>query len=147
MAVLSREPYPSEGKPMFLNTKSSGVQGQPRIIELQGDAQVAEPKHELLTKYWSIPREINPEAIYYQAAVRSCLAAPYLLLHHQYHLQIAFLTQASEDSSEGPIKGTVSEDGSAVSSPPPSLCPSGSLQDTAEDETSRGGKREVMGKS
>ncbi|KAL8891785.1 MAG: hypothetical protein Q9215_001221 [Flavoplaca cf. flavocitrina] len=51
-------------------------------------------------------------ASYYQAAVRSGLAAPYLLLHHQYHLQIAFLTQEEmENSSKGPVEDTVSDVG------------------------------------
>ncbi|KAL8721294.1 MAG: hypothetical protein Q9225_001998 [Loekoesia sp. 1 TL-2023] len=74
----------------------------------------AEIKDELMTKYRSLPREVKFGAIYYRAAVRSGLAAPYLLLHHQYHLQIAFLTQENmvgEDSTPGPVEGTVAEDG------------------------------------
>lgn len=98
----------------FLNTESSEVQGRPPMSELQRKSRIAELKQELMTGYQSIPREIRFGAIYYQAAVRSGLAAPYLLLHHQYHLQIAFLAQedmAGEDSSRGPVEGTVSEDG------------------------------------
>ena len=75
---------------------------------------VAELKEDLMKSYKSLPREIKFGAIFYQAAVRSGLAAPYLLLHHQYHLQMAFLTQEkmiSEDSSPGPVEGTVAEDG------------------------------------
>lgn len=84
------------------------------MSEVQRKSRIAELKQELMTRYQSIPREIKFGAIYYQAAVRSGLAAPYLLLHHQYHLQIAFLAQedmAGEDSSRGPVEGTVSEDG------------------------------------
>ncbi|KAL8821163.1 MAG: hypothetical protein Q9223_000763 [Gallowayella weberi] len=98
----------------FLNTQSSEVQGRPVISELERKTRVAELKQELMAKYESIPREVKFGAIYYQAAVRSGLAAPYLLLHHQYHLQMAFLAQedmAGEDSSTGPVEGTVSEDG------------------------------------
>lgn len=63
-----------------------------------------------MTKYQSIPREVKFRAIYYRAAVRSGLAAPHLLLHHQYHLQITFLTEEEmEDSSKVPVEGTVSD--------------------------------------
>ncbi|KAL8805086.1 MAG: hypothetical protein Q9182_002176 [Xanthomendoza sp. 2 TL-2023] len=98
----------------FLNTQSSEIQGRPAISQLERKTRVAELKQELKAKYESIPREVKFGAIYYQAAVRSGLAAPYLLLHHQYHLQMAFLAQedmADEDSSMGPVEGTVSEDG------------------------------------
>ncbi|KAL8687185.1 MAG: hypothetical protein Q9224_005225 [Gallowayella concinna] len=98
----------------FLNTQSSEVHGRPRNSELERKTKVAELKQELMAKYQSMPREVKFGAIYYKAAVRSGLAAPYLLLHHQYHLQMAFLAQedmACEDSTRGPVEGTVSEDG------------------------------------
>lgn len=78
---------------------------------------VMEIKDELMTKYRSLPQEVRFGAIYYQAAVKSGLAAPYLLLHHQYHLQIAFLTQenaAGEERAQGPSEGTVADDGRLV---------------------------------
>ncbi|KAL9602074.1 MAG: hypothetical protein Q9219_002070 [cf. Caloplaca sp. 3 TL-2023] len=98
----------------FLNTQSSEVYRRPPMDDARRKERVAELKKELITKYKSLPREIKFGAIYYQAAVRSGLAAPYLLLHHQYHLQIAFLTQENmigDETKPGPIEGTVAEDG------------------------------------
>ncbi|KAI4262862.1 MAG: hypothetical protein L6R42_001969 [Xanthoria sp. 1 TBL-2021] len=98
MKSLKPEVYPSYAKMMvsyaqsidFLNTESSEVQGRPPMSELQRKSRIAELKQELMTGYQSIPREIRFGAIYYQAAVRSGLAAPFI---------------------EGPVEGTVSEDG------------------------------------
>ncbi|KAL8689328.1 MAG: hypothetical protein Q9218_004975 [Villophora microphyllina] len=98
----------------FLNTESSEVHGRPPMDDVRRRERVAELTRELMKKYQSIPREVKFGAIYYQAAVRSGQAAPYLLLHLQYHLQIAFLTQEAmvgEESSLRPVEGTVAEDG------------------------------------
>lgn len=122
MKTLKPEVYPHYANMMlsyaksieFLNTESSEVQGRPRIDDVRRREQVAELKQELMEKYQSIPRQAKFGAIYYQAAVRRGLAAPYLLLHHQYHLQMAFLTQEAmvgEESSSRPVEGTVMEDG------------------------------------
>ncbi|KAL8702825.1 MAG: hypothetical protein Q9201_004014 [Fulgogasparrea decipioides] len=122
MKQLKPEVYPHYANMMlsyaksidFLNTESSEVQGRPQMDDVRRRQRVAELKQELMEKYQSIPREVKFGAIYYQSAVRSGLAAPYLLLHHQYHLQIAFLTQEAmigEDSSVEPVEGTVTEDG------------------------------------
>ena len=48
----------------------------------------------IMRNYGSIPQELRLGANNYQAAVRSSEAGPYLLLHFQFELQIAFLTQA-----------------------------------------------------
>lgn len=122
MKPLKTEVYPQYANMMisyaqsieFLNTQSSEVQGRPPTSDLDRKTRVAELKQELMVKYQSLPRDVKFGAIYYQAAVRSGLAAPYLLLHHQYHLQMAFLSQedmAGNDSNAGPVEGTVSEDG------------------------------------
>ncbi|KAI4195178.1 MAG: hypothetical protein LQ350_007352 [Teloschistes chrysophthalmus] len=122
MKPLKPEVYPHYANLMlsyarsidFLNTESSEVQGRPPIDDARRRERVGELTQELMEKYQSIPREVKFGAIYYQAAVRSGQAAPYLLLHHQYHLQIAFLTQEAmvgEESSSRPVEGTVAEDG------------------------------------
>ncbi|KAL8641282.1 MAG: hypothetical protein Q9228_001886 [Teloschistes exilis] len=122
MKPLKPEVYPHYANLMlsyarsmdFLNTESSEVQGRPLIDDARRRERVGELTQELMEKYQSIPREVKFGAIYYQAAVRSGQAAPYLLLHHQYHLQIVFLTQEAmvgEESSSRPVEGTVAEDG------------------------------------
>ncbi|KAL9579993.1 MAG: hypothetical protein Q9212_004758 [Teloschistes hypoglaucus] len=122
MKPLKPEVYPHYANLMlsyarsidFLNTESSEVQGRAPIDDARRRERVGELTQELTEKYQSIPREVKFGAIYYQAAVRSGQAAPYLLLHHQYHLQIAFLTQEAmvgEESSSRPVEGTVTEDG------------------------------------
>ncbi|KAL8946965.1 MAG: hypothetical protein Q9222_006705 [Ikaeria aurantiellina] len=122
MKPLKPEVYPHYANMMlsyarsidFLNTKSSEVHGRPPMDDLVRREYVAQLKRDMMEKYQSLPREIKFGAIFYQAAVKSGLAAPYLLLHHQYHLQMAFLSQedmVGEDLSVGPVEGTVTEDG------------------------------------
>lgn len=67
----------------FLNTQSSEVYRRPPMDDARRKEIFAELLDELIMKYKSLPREIKFGAIYYQAAARSGLAAPYLLLHHQ----------------------------------------------------------------
>ena len=98
----------------FLNTSSSQAQGGARLDEMHRKDRLAELKDNLRKKYQSLPREIKFGALYYQAAVKAGQASPYLLIHLQYHLQIAFLTQesmAGEEASFGSLEGTVDEDG------------------------------------
>lgn len=98
----------------FLNTQSSEVYRRPPMDDARRKELSEDLLDELMMKYKSLPREIKFGAIYYQAAARSGLAAPYLLLHHQYHLQIAFLTQehmAEGEPARVPVEGTVYEDG------------------------------------
>ncbi|KAI4149509.1 MAG: hypothetical protein L6R39_002487 [Caloplaca ligustica] len=125
MKPLKPEVYPHYADMMlsyarsidWLNTESSGVHCRPPMTDARRKELVMEIKDELMTKYRSLPQEVRFGAIYYQAAVKSGLAAPYLLLHHQYHLQIAFLTQenaAGEERAQGPSEGTVADDGRLV---------------------------------
>lgn len=59
----------------FLNTQSSEAHMRPPMTDERRKAIVAEIKDELMTKYRSIPREVKFGAIFYQAAVKSGLAA------------------------------------------------------------------------
>lgn len=122
MKPLKPEVYPHYANMMlsyaqsidFLNTQSSEVYRRPPMDDARRKEIFADLLDELIMKYKSLPREIKFGAIYYQAAARSGLAAPYLLLHHQYHLQIAFLTQehmVGEEPAPAPVEGTVAEDG------------------------------------
>ena len=61
----------------YLNTESSGVHDGHRISHPQQKSRIVELKQELMTKYQSIPREVDIGAICYEAAVRSGLAALY----------------------------------------------------------------------
>ncbi|KAI9875398.1 MAG: hypothetical protein M1830_008526 [Pleopsidium flavum] len=54
-----------------------------------------ELKCDILQNYQLVPQDIRFGAIFYQAAVESRQAGPYLVLHLFFHLQIAFLTQES----------------------------------------------------
>ena len=79
----------------FLNTRSRQIRYQPpsdREIEMD---QLEKLKGAMIEEYRLVPKEIAFGANQYQAAVKSGQAGPYLLLHLQYHLQIAFLTQES----------------------------------------------------
>lgn len=122
MKSLKPEVYPQYAKMMllyaksidFLNTSSSQVQGESLLDDVARKDRLVALKAELMESYRKIPREIRFGAIYYQAAVKSSQASPYLLLHLQYHLQIAFLSQesmAGDDVTTEPLEGTVTEDG------------------------------------
>lgn len=78
----------------FLNTGSRQIRFQ---SELDGDRmdRIEELKAHDIQEYRLVPREIGFGANQYQAAVNAGQAGPYLLLHLQYHLQIAFLAQES----------------------------------------------------
>ena len=122
MKPIKPEVYPQYAKMMicyarsidFLNTESSQVQGGSPMNDFRRSDRLAELKAELSKNYHSIPRDVGFGAICYQAAVRSGQAAPYLLLHLQYHLQIAFLAQESmtiQEAALRPAETTVTEDG------------------------------------
>ncbi|KAL8962766.1 MAG: hypothetical protein Q9193_000885 [Seirophora villosa] len=70
----------------FLNTESSEVYCRPPMTNARRKELVAEIKEELMTKYRSIPREVSFGAIYYQAAVKSGLAA-YVTIKRSYFKQ------------------------------------------------------------
>ncbi len=52
-----------------------------------------ELKSEIIQKYQRLPPELRFGAIFYRAAIKSCEAGPYLVMHFFSHLRIAFLTQ------------------------------------------------------
>ena len=79
----------------FLNTRSRQIRFQPRSDrEIEMD-QIEKLKGSMIEEYRLVPKDIAFGANQYQVAVKSNQAGPYLLLHLQYHLQIAFLTQES----------------------------------------------------
>lgn len=79
----------------FLNTRSRQIRFQPRSDrEIEMD-QLEKLKGAMIEEYRLVPKEVGFGANQYQAAVKAGQAGPYLLLHLQYHLQVAFLTQES----------------------------------------------------
>lgn len=78
----------------FLNTESGNDCHTNSSAEAkQRMAQIEQFQSDIIQTYRLIPQEIRFGAIFYQAAVKSHQAGPYLLLHLYFHLQIAFLTQ------------------------------------------------------
>lgn len=102
-APVKAEVYPSLARMMldyarsidFLNTGSSQIRYQSPADNMRRMDRIEEHKQNMIKNYRSIPNEVSFGAIYYQKAVKAGQAGPYLLLHLQYHLQIAFLTQES----------------------------------------------------
>jgi len=76
-----------------LNTDSS--HGQSFSDRSHRMELLEELKCDILQNYQLVPQDIRFGAIFYQAAVESRQAGPYLVLHLFFHLQIAFLTQES----------------------------------------------------
>lgn len=79
----------------FLNTGSSQIRFQPRSDGEHRMERIEGLQRDIIANYRLIPKEVGFGANHYQAAVVSESAAPYLILHLFYHLQIAFLTQES----------------------------------------------------
>lgn len=79
----------------FLNTGSRQIRFQSSTESDHRMDRIEELKGNIIQEYRLVPKEISFGANYYQAAVKAGQAGPYLLLHLQYHLQIAFLTQES----------------------------------------------------
>ncbi len=103
MAPVSPEVCPQTARMMlsyatsidFLNTRSRQIRFQPRSDREMEMDQIEKLKGAMIEEYRLVPKEIAFGANQYQAAVKVGQAGPYLLLHLQYHLQIAFLTQES----------------------------------------------------
>ncbi|KAL6714757.1 hypothetical protein ACLMJK_008182 [Lecanora helva] len=88
----------------FLNTRSRQIRFQPPSdIEVEMD-QLEKLKGSMIEEYRMVPKEIGFGANQYQAAVKAGQAGPYLLLHLQYHLQLAFLTQESLAGEEEKLR-------------------------------------------
>ena len=79
----------------FLNTGSSQIRFQTPEDGLHRKERLEGLKQSLMREYRALPKEVSFGAIFYRAAVSSGQAGAYLLLHLQYHGQIAFLTQES----------------------------------------------------
>ena len=79
----------------FLNTGSSQIKSESNPDHARRIEKLRELKDELMSGYEQIPQNMTLSAINYQSAVRHGQGSPYLLLHCQYHLQIAFLTVES----------------------------------------------------
>ena len=101
--TIHPEVYPQTARMMriyaqsidFLNTRSRQIRFQPRADrEIEMD-QLEKLKGNMIEEYRLVPKETAFGANQYQTAVKTGQAGPYLLLHLQYHLQIAFLTQES----------------------------------------------------
>ena len=79
----------------FINTGASQIRFQSEEDNLQRLDRIETLKQNLIREYRSLPKEVSWAAIFYRAAVNSGQAGAYLLLHLQYHCQIAFLAQES----------------------------------------------------
>ena len=79
----------------FLNTGSRQIRFQPRSDSERRIDRIEELKSNVIREYRLVPKELDFGANCYQAAVKAGQAGPYLLLHLQHYLQIAFLTQES----------------------------------------------------
>ena len=89
----------------FLNTGSRQIRFQPRSDSERRMDRIEELKSNTIQEYRLVPKELGFGGNCYQAAVRAGQAGPYLLLHFQYYLQIAFLTQESlAGEEEAPVK-------------------------------------------
>ena len=85
----------------FLNTGASQISHHSKQEDSDRLARVEGIKASLIRTYRSLPKQVSFGAIYYQSAVAAAQAGPYLLLHLQYHLQIAFLSQESLAETSG----------------------------------------------
>ena len=95
----------------FLNTGSSQVPSNSNPDRARRIERLGELKDELMSKYSQIPPPITLSAINYHSAVTHGQGGPFLLLHCQYHLQIAFLT----------VESLVGDDNRSSSDPAPPL--------------------------
>jgi len=79
----------------FLNTRSSQMLSQSKANEKHTQDPVKTLRSDMIREYRLIPRGSSFGAVQYQDAVSRGQAGPYLLLHLQYYLQMAFLAQES----------------------------------------------------
>ena len=101
--AVNSEVYPQTARMMlkyaesidFLNTGSRQIRYQSDEDNEHRMNRIEQLKGQLIEGYRLIPKDVAFGANCYQAAVSAGQAGPYLLLHLQYHLQIAFLTQES----------------------------------------------------
>jgi hypothetical protein len=77
----------------FLNTDHQSVTAFNAIDQTPDTVETA--RQRIIATYDTVPETIGYGAKQYRSASDSGQAIPYLLLHLNYHLQIAFLTQAS----------------------------------------------------
>ncbi|KAK3174824.1 hypothetical protein OEA41_002070 [Lepraria neglecta] len=98
----------------FLNTGSRQIRFQPRSDSERRMDRIEELKSNVIREYRLVPKELRFGANCYQAAVKAGRAGPYLLLHLQYYLQIAFLTQESlageEEAAEKPPSRNITDE-------------------------------------
>ena len=98
----------------FLNTGSRQIRFQPRSDSERRMDRIEELKSNLIREYRLVPKELGFGANCYQAAVKAGQAGPYLLLHLQCYLQIAFLTQESlageEEAAEIPPSRNITDE-------------------------------------
>ena len=85
----------------FLNTGASQISHHSKQEDSDRLARVENIKSSLIRTYRSLPKQVSYGAIHYQSAVAAAQAGPYLLMHLQYHLQIAFLSQESLAETSG----------------------------------------------
>ena len=91
----------------FINTGSSQIKSDSNPDRARRIEKLEELKDELMEAYRQIPQSMTLSAISYQSAVAHGQGSPYLLLHCQYHLQIAFLTVESLVGEEDQSSDTV----------------------------------------
>ena len=100
---LQSEVYPEMAQIMllvaesvdFLNTGASQIKPSSQSQAIDRFNKVDSLRTTMIRAYRSLPKEVSFGAIYYRKAVDNDQASPYLLLHLQYHMQIAFLSQES----------------------------------------------------
>ncbi|KAG8532544.1 uncharacterized protein KY384_002421 [Bacidia gigantensis] len=101
--VRSAEVYPEMVKIMlqvsqsidFLNTGASQISHPSNQGLDDRIGRINSLRSNMMQTYRTLPKEVSFGAMPYRAAVEAAQAGPYLLLHLQYHLQIAFLCQES----------------------------------------------------
>ena len=76
----------------FLNTEYQPANGS--VVKLQELESIQTVRDRILTSYNSVPERSRYGAKQYRRASESGQAIPYLMMHLNFHLQIAFLTQA-----------------------------------------------------
>ena len=103
----------------LLNTEPRQQNFSAAEISQRSD-RITRIRDSIMRSYNSMPRDFRFGANNYQAAVNSGEASPYLLMHFQYELQVAFLTQAKLAMSEELSKqlGEVSLRGDLTSNSP-----------------------------
>ena len=100
---LRAEVYPEMARIMllvaesveFLNTGAMQINQASQKQAADRFTRLDQLRTRMMQTYRSLPKETSFGAIHYQKAAEHDQASPYLLLHLQYHLQIAFLTQES----------------------------------------------------